>query len=327
MLEEITKKIKTRKKKSLTYFLRKYKLYFIFFLITLSLFLLFLVFRPVLFKSWLDYPLELKAEIAFKYYQTSFDDKCFGICLEEREKMGKIIILAWQKDPNYWEEKIFSYLINSKNTDEKKALVNLSLRVYQNKNIPLTLKKIAYSHNFSYQIRHHIIKAYNQYFITDNDLYLNLISEVLDSDLNIKQRQSALLATRVWRSENNYQFSLYILASQEGKALKESALDLINSWSGREMQIKEDDILLIRQLASDENFFNELRVRLVWLLSEYYYLYADLVIESLEMIYNNENLDNISRGFSAKALNQLKAKNLKIPKISQSEWDAYYQTY
>jgi hypothetical protein len=327
MLEEITKKIKKKKKRSFRHYFRKYKLYFIFFFIGLFLFIFFIIFRPVLFKSWLNYPLDLKAEIAFDYYKTSFKDKCLGTCLKEREMLAKIISLAWQKRTDYWQEKIFSHLINSQNIDEQKALVNLSLEVYQKNDIPISLKNIVFSHNFSYEIRHHIIKAYDKYFLSDNDLYLSLISEALDSHIELKQRQSALLATKVWQNKDNYQLSLNILASQESIALKESALDLINSWSIREIILNEEDILLITQLANDESLLTELRVRLVWLLSEYSFLYSNLVIESLEEIYNNKNLDKISRGFSAKALNHLGVKNLEIPEISQSEWDAYYQVY
>ncbi len=327
MLERIVQRLTAKKKKSFKDYFKQYKLPLFLFLLSLFLFLIFLAFRPVLFKTWLNYPLELKAEIAFDYYIESFNESCLGTCLEERQILGKIIVLAWHENTKYWEEKIFSYLLISNNLEEKKALVSLSLNIYSRDDIPLILKNIVYSESFSFEIRHYIILAYNPSFITDKDLYLYLIAKALNNDLLIKERQSALLATRGWKSEGNFQIFLQILASQEENVLKESVIDLINSWSIRDISLKEEDVLFISQLASDESFSSNLRPKLIWLLSEYYYLFPDIITNALENIYNNNSLDNISRGFSAKALNYLNAEDLEIPEISQNEWDIYYHTY
>ncbi len=93
MLEKISQKLKNKKKKTLKDYFKKYKLYIYIFLASLLVFLIFILFKPIMFKSWLEYPLDLRAEIAFEYFKESFNEDCLGVCLEERQGLGKIIII------------------------------------------------------------------------------------------------------------------------------------------------------------------------------------------------------------------------------------------
>ncbi len=325
MLEKIYSKFK--KKKNYQDYIRKYKIYIYLFIASLVIICIFSLLKPVLFKSWLKYPLQLRAEIAFDYFVESFNEECFGVCLKERQNLGMIIIKAWQEDISYWQEKIFKYFNTIDNYQLKKSIVSLSLAVYESNNIPNELRSIVYDNNYSYQIRHYIISAYNLSFIDDNNLYLDLISKVFDTSLTTDKRQSALLATRGFVNNNNLQIPFHILTSNEGRDLKKTALELINSWSKSELILSKEDISLINQLINDNSLSSDLEVKLIWLLSEYYYIYPDLINDYLQIIYNNESLKNISRGFSAKALNYINGDNLEIPDISQDEWERYYITY
>lgn len=324
MLEKINQKLKNKKRKSFKYIFKKYRLYFIASFIVFFIFIIYLLFKPVLFKSWLNYPLDLRAEIAFEYFKESFNDDCFSTCLLEREKMAHIIIKAWQENEDIWQKKIFQYLFESNNTQEKRALINMSLYIYNNNEVPLFLENIIYDKRISYQTRHHIIRAYESSFYDNNELYLHLISQALNQEIEMAKRQSALLSTRAWNNKENIDLSFIILKSHEDYEIKKTAIDLINSWSTSDIKISQDELLLISDLISNEDYYDDLRVELIWLLSEYYSLYPEIVSDSLRLVYNNENLDNISRGFSAQALNFLNADNLKIPDISQEEWNTYY---
>lgn len=317
-------KLQRKKKKNFFYYFKKYRLYLLIFSILSFFLVVFLLLRPVIFKSWLDYPLELKAEIAYDYYLESFNQPCFSACLNERLKLSKIVVKAWENDKNYWDKKITDSIKLSNNLEKKKALVDLSLNIYSQNYILADLRNIISDINYSYQIRHYIVKNYHLSFQSDNDLYLNLLAQVIDTSLSLEKRRSALLAVYPWPSRDSLNFCLHILDSHKEEKLKKTALELINSWNKEAVTFKEEDIEFLSNLVLSVNLSKSLSVEIVWLISEYYYQFPSLVESSLLSIYQKKDLDNISQAFSAKALNQLTSSNLEIPEISQKEWDNYY---
>ncbi len=327
MLKSLREKLNKRNKKSFKVYFKKYRLYFVISMVIIFLSSLFLLLKPIMVSSWLKYPLELKAEIAFDYFTNSFKAPCRSSCLTQRQEMRSILEKAWRNDKNYWDDKVISYLKASNNLNEKKALIDLSLNVYDTSNIPLALKAIISSENYSYEISNYIIRSYDQSFVSDNDLYFNLISQVISEDLSLKQRQSALLATYPFSRRENLLFCLSILNSSESLTLKETALELINSWSRDKVLMKEVDIEILASIALEKKLSSKLRSKIIWLISDYYNLYRERVIFSLTEIYEHENLDNISRAFAGKAINKLNASNLEIPFVSSKDWDEYYNNY
>ncbi len=326
MLEKIKQKLEKKRKKDFKFYFKKYRFYLLGFLVFTCLFSIFLLLKPIMVSSWMEYPLDLRGKIAFNYYIDSYSSPCRSNCLTDRKQMSEIIVKAWLENKSYWDGYIFGYLKNIDDIEIKKALVDLSRQVYVNE-IPVNLEQIVYSQNYSYDLRHYIIKKYSHQFSSDNDLNLKLVNQVISNDLSSEQRLSAMQALYAWPSRDNFLFSLSILDSQESLVLKETALDLINAWPKNNINLKESDLEFLSELSLREDLDKNLRVKIVWLITDYYNLYAKKVLESLNSIYEKESIDNISRGFSAEAINYLSDKNLELPSISEKEWQNYYQTY
>ncbi len=320
-------RLQTLKKRLGAKNLRKYRYYFIgagFFLFFCFLFLLF---KPIIGKTWLEYPLSLRAEIAWSKWQISWQDDCYGQCLIERAALSQIVLKAWDDNQVYWDRQVFKYFKNSDCLDGQTALIDMSLSVYSPSQVPIIWQSVVYGENFSNQLRYFIISRFAPSFSDDQLLFIRLASIVADQSLNIDDRRQALRPIFAWLNPTSLDFCLNILSSDEGPVLKTEALKILSAWPVRQTPLLEMDLDRLANLALDENLGLELRPRLVWLLADYYQLYPDAVIAYLELIYNNQALDVFSRGFAADSLNQLADFNLTLPSTSQADWEVYYSFY
>jgi hypothetical protein len=315
------------KKRFKNFNFKKHRKYLIATSIVVFLLFIFFLFKPVIGRSWLEYPLPLRGEIAWSYWQESFASECYGACLQERAMMEEIIIRAWVNDLNYWNKIIYQYFQNNNNNESKKSLVDLSLQVFKDNKVPDIWINLVYNNQIDDDLKHYIIARFPLYFSADKDLFIVLAKKVINQSLTIEERVSSLKALSSWFNRETLDFCLNVIFLAKENILKIEAIQIINTWPIENIPITENDLDNLANLALKTDLGLELRPRLVWLLTDYYSFFPEKISFYLEEIYLNEELDVFSRGFSADSLNRLAGFNLDLPETSQADWDLYYSIY
>lgn len=326
--EETLNKLKGKQKKnSIGFLVKKYRYYLVSTLTILFFLFIFLLFRPILGKNWLEYPLSLRAEIAWSAWQISWQEECHSQCLRDRAAMTKIIAEDWRSNRFKWDRIILNNFKKSDDLRIQMALIDLSRLVYEASQAPLIWQEIVYDSNYSINTRSFIISRFSPSFSSDEQLFINLSSQVLNNDLSLEQRKLALESLIAWPNRSSLDLCFYLLNNQVDLVLKVEALKLLSSWPARLNFLTEGDIEQLADIVLAKSCPLEIGPRLVWLLSDYYPFFPEIITGHLLAVYNNEDLDVFRRGFAADSLNILANFDLKLPNISQLDLENYYLVY
>lgn len=124
-------------------------------------------------------------------------------------------------------------------------------------------------------------------------------------------------------------FYLSILNSERDLVLKKEAVRALSNLNGRTKEGKElmaeTDFGPLENLLFDFKTPLSLRISVVMLLSDYYYLFPERSVEVLTKVYETTEFDNFSRALAAETLNRFApAVSYELPTINENDWQQYY---
>jgi len=221
-----------------------------------------------------------------------FELSCHENCRLNREKeINKLIDLLKQENKKA-EEKIKNIILNKEEEIEfKRELIKILGKVYGRENIPEYLKLYLEDTTAETTLQATII---NSFTIEKNEelstkYYFNLIDREVDLNLKLE--------------------SINALSNIQNKK---------NSFSKAQIE-------LIGKIILNQKTNNKLRASLIFLLNDFYPLFPIEAQKILKQIYNDKDIDKISKIFATDILNRyLKNNKLTAPEASHEEWSNYY---
>lgn len=239
-------------------------------------------------------------ELSLKRLENSWKKEkiCHDECLVRRNKEKAVIIKSLTDDPKKINKKIKKYLFSVNNTISSEfqiELIKILASAYGYNNLPVYLRNALMDN----QIASHLqIAILNNFQVFGSD------SEARD-------------------------FYLSILSNNREIVLKKEAVRFLSNLNGQTEEGKElmaiTDFEPLKNLLFASNTPSSLRISLIMLLSDYYYLFPKQSVEILTDIYQTLEFDNFSRALAADALNHFNpAMSYALPIISENDWQQYY---
>jgi hypothetical protein len=279
---------------------------------------IYLLLSPILFKNWLNYPSELRANIAFVKWQESFKADCYGACLVDRQVLKEIILSHYLKsDSDILVEELRKEFLNTLNDQYSLAIVQVIKEI--GATLPDNWQNII-EKNISKQAKAYLITYFPDDFVDDNRLKEDLKENIKSDLVKIDDKLISISSLAIYQSREIKDFLIDIVISDYPLLLKKEALKNLASLNKEQLMLLGDNLV-------NNAFHLALNSQIVWLISEHYQLHPELSAKYLSLVYQKKDLDDFSRGFSALALNELLQANLKLPELSQAQWEKYYQYY
>lgn len=226
------------------------------------------------------------------------ENACHEECLTRRLMDKEIIAKSLSEGSRLINKQIQKYLMQSGNNISSEfqiELVQIIAAVYGQKNPPAYLREALINNKIAAPLQIAILNNF----------------QVFTSD------------------EEARRFYISILSSARDLALKKEAVIALSNLNGRTKEGKElmaeSDFEPLQNLLFDLNVPSSLRISIVMLLSDYYYLFPERSVETLTQVYETREFDNFSRALAAEALNRFDpAVAYELPTISENDWQKYY---
>ncbi len=273
---------------------------------------LFILFQPILFKSWLAYPSELRAKIAFLKWQASFQGDCYGQCLRDRQVLKEIFLRDYQANYASTLKILKDEYLYTDNDNYSLAIVKVLSEL--SNFLPsdwLFLVETDISLNSKKYLMHYFPEAFQ-----DNENLKELLKANLSNSLvSLDDKQISLAMLSIYSDSNQY--FLDVILGDYSLILKKEALRNVSNLS-------QDQLSSLGNSLLGQQFDVALNSHLVWLISDYYYIYPELSAQYLSLVYQSQSLDVFSRGFAALALNEVLQADLRVPDLDSTKWQEYY---
>ncbi len=120
----------------------------------------------------------------------------------------------------------------------------------------------------------------------------------------------------------DYYFS--ILNSAEGESLKMAAIVALSNVNHKQNLFRVEQVNNLKELALQESSSLNLRSNIVFLLSDYYLLFAEEVKTGLTSIYASAP-EPIIKALAAESLNNFGNNEFIIPEIPETDWQNYFK--
>lgn len=115
-----------------------------------------------------------------------------------------------------------------------------------------------------------------------------------------------------------------VLTANEEEDFKREAVKNISNIKDKATYFKIEQLEIIRELALKDDTPNSLRRDLALLIGDYYLIFPNQAMALWEDVCDQEDLDAITRLFSADNLNHLGGRSVPLPEVSAEEWAEYY---
>lgn len=218
-----------------------------------------------------------------------------------------------------------------RNKERVAVIKSLSTESRESSQINKKIKKYLFQSgpNVSLEFQIELIKiiaaAYGQ---NNPPIYLReaLINNKIETPLQVAMLNNFQMFINDQEARNFY---LSILSSDRGLVIKKEAIRALSNLNGRTEEGKElmaeTDFTPLENLLFDFNTPSSLRISVVMLLSDYYYLFPERSVEILTRVYETLEFDNFSRALAADALNHFSpVVSYDLPVISEDDWKKYY---
>lgn len=205
----------------------------------------------------------------------------------------------------------------------RRELVKIFYLGYGGENPPFYLKKYLIENQASPQVIREIVYRFPLITNGYREFRDKLSERLLQADLP-EERVEFLKIIREISSDSEIDNYFSVLTSGESEDFKREAVKNISNTKDKAGYFKVEQLEIIKDLVLSENTPNSLRRDLTLLISDYYLIFPNESAAIWQKIYNQEDLDSITRLFSADNLNHLGNKELILPEISPEEWAEYY---
>ncbi len=290
--------------------------------LTAFLLILFILLAPYIFRPWTKYPEELRANIAWRNFKATFVGDCREECLVKRQSYAANWRSYFKKHPEIADEK-YRVVFQEEEKDLQAAIIKIMAADSDDEALPPILADVISSPNSSPENKRLIVTYFPEAF--QDEKWLALIrAQVLSKELNLEERVYALRLLSSFPTVENRDLLKRIILSPEPLELLNAAFLVIGAWPLESVKWSRAEVDTLNALIIGAEI-GPARWRRLWLLSEI----MDIPLEDkrnlLISLANNINLDLISRGLSAEAINKLFNLEIKTPLPSAADWQEYYE--
>lgn len=249
---------------------------------------------------------------------------CHGKCdlwRREREQIIVNDIKNKREDINKRIEQYWSILPD--NSQFKIEIVQIIFLAYGENNPPVFIKDYVDNPKANLNLLREIIIRFNSLAVNNRRLINNLgqlIKSTSSSEIKIEAVQTLKEINNDEEIENYFK----ILAADSDLDLKLEVIKNISNIRDKKEIYTLGNLEVIRSIILNPDSEKHLRQSLVQLLGDYYLIYPKESQELWQAVYENLELDNISRNFSGDYLNHLANMNLDLPSVSANDWEEYY---
>lgn len=265
------------------------------------------------------------SEIALAQLKNSYEKE--KICHEEcnlwRQSKEALIVSDLKNKKLKIENKIIYYFQTDElDLDFKKELVRINYLAYGKNSAPQYLKDYVNKENFNSELAILIISTFDLDFTDLNNLNFTLSNKYSLATSSPEKIEILKMMAEITNDlEINTYFSL--INSNEEIEIKRELVKNISAIRDKNSYFTLNQLEIIKNIIISTNDL-ALRHDLILLIGDYYLVYPEESALAWFEIYNNKNLDSISRLFSADNLNHLKKLNLSLPEVSDLDWGNYY---
>ncbi len=282
--------------------------------------MLFILLSPYIFHAWVNYPEELRAEMAWRKFTNSFDGNCRESCLASRQSYASIWRPLYKKHPDWQEEKL-QLVFNGDNSELQSAMIKIMAADYGSNNLPPYFAELLMSPQVSEENKRLMVVFFPGAF--HNESWLKIVRmRVSAKDLSDADRAYALSLLAPYPDLDNINLIKNIILGSDNRIILDAAFKVSSTWSKEVLAWQEAELDRLKESIMIAKT-KELRWRRIWLLSE---VNNDALKrkERLEAIASFSALDNISRGLAAESLRLEFSLNINTPEPSSLEWQELY---
>ena len=283
--------------------------------------LLFILLSPYIFRPWTKYPEKLRAEIAWRNFKTTFSYDCREECLSKRQSYAGIWRPVYANKPELFTE-FFNEVFVGDNAELQVALIKIMSADRNGQILPAILARVIASPSASLENKRLIVNFFPEYF-NDEAWLEQLRVQLLDENVFPADRVYALELLKAFPSQINALSLKKIILSDTPEILLSPTCQQASQWSRDLFLWSGSDLEQLAWLILNSKP-GPLRWRRLWMLSDIKTDNAKLS-ELLQAMANNQNLDKISRGIAADALNQNFSIDINTPDPTAAEWQLFYE--
>lgn len=287
-----------------------------------SLILLLILISPLFHSSWLNYPESLKARIALSKLLASFETGswCREDCALERSMYEKIITHSLSIKPDTLLPYLEKEILDSDLDEEVRAVL---LKMYLTTNVPISEKLKNYYTNASndFKIRAQLAATWPE--IGSKSMPAEIIGRYKNSR-KIAEKINLLKLLKGQSDPLSLSLLWEIILSNDEEDLKNIAFSLLSNIEDKKSAYNLNDLDKLKIVLQNVDYPPRLKDQAIYLLNNYYEYYpeqSELLL--LDVVVNN-SFDNYQKAFAINILNSKKMSDLKMPDLSQADWDSYY---
>lgn len=266
------------------------------------------------------------SEIALFELKKSFSEEkiCHEDCNFWRESREEIVVNDLKNKSPRLNKLVLKYWENPDlELNFKRELVKLNSQAYGKESAPDFLKNYINENNFNSDLAQDIISWFDLDISDLEILAVNLNNKYSLATSSLEKINILKTFAEIGNDANidNY---LFLLDSLEALEVKREVVKNLSMVREKNIYFSLSQLETIRSIILNIETDNSLRRDLVLLISDYYLIFPEESAALWLEVYNSENLDSISRLFSADNLNHLLKTNLVLPEVNPGDWDLYY---
>jgi len=293
--------------------------------LSLALFLLvlFLLLSPYLFRNWTEYPEALRAEIAWRNFQASFQTACREGCLAQRQSYASIWRPYYQKNPALALDH-FSAVFADGPEELQAALIKIMAADSQDGSLPPLLASVIADSKASAENKRLIVTFFPDAF-QDEAWQEQLRAMIADESLSLSERIYAVELLASFPNTANFKALTALILKDTDEDLLFAAIRSLSNWPETEFSWSEGEIEVLGDLIK-RSPKGQARWRRLWIVNSLTKKYPDKTRTLLSSLASDESLDAISRGLAAEALLSDFNINIKTPVPAAQDWQEFYET-
>lgn len=286
------------------------------------LIILLILLLPILRSSWLFYPESLKIRISLKKFINSFEEYkyCREDCAAVRSFYADVIKKALMSNNISYAAVMQKEIFNSNISTETRSEL---LKLYKTtaSSAPQEIKNFYINSQNNFMTRAALAETWPE---LNNNSFISEIIGRYKNSASVKERLELLDLLNEKNGDLITSLLWEIILGSDGKDLKSKAFLLLANIDRKDLAYKIEDLDNIKLVLNDNSYESRLKDLAIWLLSDYYQYFPIPSENILLLVASGQQFDNYQKTFAINILNYQKSANLKLPELSQADWNSYY---
>jgi hypothetical protein len=266
-----------------------------------------------------------KTELALAELKQSFAPGiiCHEKCALFRQVRERIIISelsSGKKSPGrvlvkVWEEE--------KSPEFKRALVRILFLTYGEHKAPLYIRDYLLKDDADLSVIREIVFRFPSLALNNLEFKHNLASR-LSATTSLEEKLEFMKILREIANDAEIDNYFSVLLEDGELEFRLEAIKNISDIKDKLNYFTLEQLEIIKILALQELSDKKLRRNLVFLIGDYYLVFPEAAANAWLEIYQQTELDSISRLLAIDSLNHLEKTTWPLPEVSPLEWSEYY---